>query len=391
MALRIPALQVPTVRLVFDRKHQATKNKKGLLQLEVCFKSRRKWASTQVKLYADQWKDGHIVRTANAIELNEWLQKTVSDLEVWLRDNIPFSWEKLDRHLRQSEQSDDFLDFVEKSINERNDIKDSTKRAQRKLLTILREYDKIRYFSDLTRANIMDFDNWLHGRKVKKVVNGKEVMVPMRQQSLFDYHKYMKAYIQKAILRGLLNDDPYQGLRFKRGTSEEGRYLKENELHQLEAAAMTSGAVARARDLFVFQSYTGLSYADLADFDFTKVKVMEGDSVYSGKRKKTGESFFFLLLPKAIDMLKKYDYQLPVISNEGYNQNLKRVAKCAGLDKPLSSHWARRTAACLFINHGIRLEVIAKILGHSDIKTTAEYYARMSEETVAEAMRKSGL
>ena len=38
----------PTTRLVFDRKHVATKEKKGLVQLEVLYLRKRKWISTGV-------------------------------------------------------------------------------------------------------------------------------------------------------------------------------------------------------------------------------------------------------------------------------------------------------------------------------------------------------
>lgn len=386
-------MDTPNIRLTFDRYKVATKTHKGNLQIEITFNRKRKWISTGVKLFSDQWSDRkHVINSADSIELNERINTLVTDMERWIRDNLPFSWEKLEKHLEEGERTDNFIDYVDEMISKRNDIKESTKRSQRKIVSMLKEYGQITFFSDLTPANILDFDNWLHGRKVRKLrKDGTEVFEPMKQQSIHDYHKYMKIYIGMARQRGLMKGNPYEMLHFKRGESEEGRFLSEEELRKVEKAEMRNGSVARARDMFVFQAYTGLSYADLAEFDFSKVKKMDGKSVYSGKRKKTGEDFFFVLLPKAMEILKRYGYSLPVISIEGYNQQLKKVAEDADIDKPLSSHWARRTAATVFINHGMRVEVIAKILGHADVATTLKFYARLSEKSVIDEMEKAEL
>lgn len=385
------AMDIPSVRLVFDRYKVASKTKKGLVQIEVLFKGRRKWISSGVKVYADEWDDRkHVVRAPDMVEQNAFLYEQVSGMEKYLRDNLPFTWEKLDIYLRSNREPDNFIDFVRKDIKERNDIRPSTKRAHRKLASILESYGKIVFMSDLTRTNILAFDNWLHGRKVRKLDNnGIEHWEPMRQQTIHDYHKQLKTYITRAINRGLLKDNPYQGLSFKRGMSEPGRYLTEKEMEALENAPMRSGEVARARDIFVFQCNTAMSYVDLLDFDFKKaVDIGDDTFLYTGQRKKNGKPFFFVLLPKAMGVLRKYDYQLPLTSMEACNRNLKKVAKDAGIDKPLSTHWARRTAAMIFANNGIRMDVVAKILGHASVRTTEKFYASMTPETVVDEMKK---
>lgn len=383
-----------TVRLVFDRYKTASKTKKGTVQMEITFMRKRKWISTGVRLYKNQWDDRkHIINSVNMIEWNDFLNKAVTDMETWIRSNTPFSWEKLEAYLKAPKSSDNFRDYVLDAINGRNDIRDSTKKTHRKLVSMLAEYGKMVSFDDVTPVNILDFDNWLHGRKIRKLdKGGNEMFVPMRQQSIFDFHKLMKTYIHIAIRRGVMDKDPYMGLRFKRGESEPDRYLTEDELKRLMEADMRSGSVARSRDMFVFQCYTGLAYADLKQFDFSKVRnVEDGVMLYKGQRKKTGETFCFILLDKAKEILEKYDYKLPVISQEGYNANLKKAATDADIDKPISSHWGRRTAAVMFANHHVPYEIVAKILGHSDVKTTAEFYARILDSSVIEAMKKAGL
>ena len=74
-----------TVRLVFDRYKTASKTKKGTVQLEITFMRNRKWISTGVRLFKDQWNDRkHVVNSTSMIELNNLLNKTVTDMESWL-------------------------------------------------------------------------------------------------------------------------------------------------------------------------------------------------------------------------------------------------------------------------------------------------------------------
>jgi site-specific recombinase XerD len=61
-------------------------------------------------------------------------------------------------------------------------------------------------------------------------------------------------------------------------------------------------------------------------------------------------------------------------TGEQYNRLLKLVAMGSGIDKVISSHTGRHTAAMTFANAGISQEVTSKILGHSDLRSTKTYY-----------------
>lgn len=102
-----------------------------------------------------------------------------------------FDFDKLDRFLRYTNKSESFVDFVERRIEERGDITESTKASHRTFAASLREFDRIIYFSDLTKANITLYDDWLHAKGYS-------------QPTIYNYHKRNKRYIHEAIKFDLL-------------------------------------------------------------------------------------------------------------------------------------------------------------------------------------------
>lgn len=62
---------------------------------------------------------------------------------------------------------------------------------------------------------------------------------------------------------------------------------------------------------------------------------------------------------------------------------LKEIAGICGITKPLTMHIARHSFACLALANGVSMEVIAKMLGHSDVRTT-KIYAKVIDKSITE-------
>lgn len=331
-------MKYPTLRFVFDPKHVATKQKKGLVQLEILSQGKRKWIGTGVKLYSDQWNDRKkVINSADMFQLNQWLDEIMRIIQDWINDLIrrkeAFEFEKLNAFLKYLNHSENYIEFLEHCINERNDITESTKKSHRVLISSLKEFGGIKYMSDLTSQNIKLYDNWLHGKGYS-------------QPTIHNYHKRNKVYIHEAMALGLICEYPYTGVTIKRGKHKIRRFLYEEELNQVRNAMIPSESISRVRDLFVFQSFTGLAYADLAKFNFKKDVIRHnGKYIIRDIRTKTEENYYIILLSPALEILRKHNYQLPIISNAQYNLRLKLVADYAGLDKNLTTHMARHTFA----------------------------------------------
>ena len=86
------------------------------------------------------------------------------------------------------------------------------------------------------------------------------------------------------------------------------------------------------------------------------------------------------VLPVAASILEKYKNVaectgklLPVLSNQRMNSYLKEIADLCGIKKNLSTHVARHSFTCIALANKVSMESIAKMLGHSNIKTTKIY------------------
>ena len=370
-------MDIPTLNFVFDRKKVATREKRGLLQMEIKFRRVRKFATTGIKLYADQWDDRRmVINTIDSPQLNMQLSDMRLRFDEYIsatRKNGRFFDERCVERIiavlngEDPDNGESYIDFVERRISERGDIRESTRRAQSKFPGALREFGLIQRFSDLTPKNIREFDKWLHGRSYK-------------QTTVYSYHKFNKTYINEAVRDGIIDKSPYVGLKIDRGRSDKRKYLLPEELRRIEDAEIPDSSIARVRDLFVFQCYTGLAYADLSKFDFSKAEKRNGRYVLSDRRQKTNEDYSIVLLSPAVRILEKYGGVLPVISNQQYNLRLKVLESYAGLDKGLTSHVGRHTFAVMALNNGVRIEHVAKMLGHADIATTQIYAKILARE-----------
>jgi len=369
---------IPTARLVFDVKKKSTREIKGLVQIVVTLNRKRHYYSTGVKLYNNQWNEtSHVVNSSQSVELNDMLNAMMRKVNDYIRkcyeQEKPISFADIERLFSvESKEEVSFLDFLEDRVENRPDIGAGTRKHHRVLLDTLKEYGKIKYFSDLTKANILDFYDY--------VQTGSRM-----QTTVYNYIKNLKTYVNQAIDRGLIDKDPFIGVKMDRGKNKLRVFLTEEELRKLATSKIDIAPVAKARDLFVFQCYTGLAYADMATFDFERdVEQINGKYIITSRRVKSDEAFYIVLMKPAIAILRRYGYKLPIMTNQEYNNYLKIACASAGINKKISSHSGRHTFAIIALNNGIQMEVVAKILGHADIRTT-KVYAKVLNTSVDSA------
>jgi integrase len=138
-----------------------------------------------------------------------------------------------------------------------------------------------------------------------------------------------------------------------------------------------------AKDLFIFQMYTGLSYSDTQAFDFSQYKKVKGKWINTGERIKTGVAYVSSLLPPAVAVLEKYGWTVPKIDNADYNHLLKVIGTMANIQTKMHTHLARHTFATWMLRNGAKIENVSRMLGHTNIRQT-QRYAKVLAESVHE-------
>ena len=363
---------------VFDRKNVSSAKREGVVELRITYERKCKYISTGIKVLPKQWRGGSVTGRTDMMELNESLELLMSKARKAANAMIEigeFNLDELPRRLKDSKdrQEGNFIDFCQKRMAVRvyGKSKDTVERYER-FLRWLVKWGGVVFFSDVTDANIVKMDAVLSATGMKNYSKWN------------NYHRFMNSFILDAIDDGHLKRNPYKWLHIQKDkTCGISKYLTLEELRKIERAKMPTASLERVRDLFVFQTYTCLSYVDLMAFDARNVE----NGVYTGKRGKTSQEFSFMLLSGARKVLEKYGGTLPRISNVKYNEYLKAVAQFAKIDKPLSSHWARHTGATILLNDGkVDMEVVARIMGHSSTKVTRKTYAKILDKTIVEAM-----
>ncbi|GHT43355.1 hypothetical protein FACS189438_0360 [Bacteroidia bacterium] len=145
----------------------------------------------------------------------------------------------------------------------------------------------------------------------------------------------------------MCKSNPYMLFKVPKGKDKTPTFLNEAEIKQIQDYNPVNEKTGHVKDLFIFQYFTGMAYIDLMNFSSSKVSEMEGMKVIRSSRSKTDELFVALLLPKAERIANRYNYELPKISNQKYNDYLKSLGAGAGIRKKLTTYVARHTFATM--------------------------------------------
>lgn len=198
------------------------------------------------------------------------------------------------------------------------------------------------------------------------------------------YCQKIKTVVQFGIDNNRIKINPFSNIHLRKG-EKSVQFLTEEEVEKIRDFDFHNASLNRVRDLFIFQAASGLSYTDMAklvpsDFQITS----DGQYYIHDKRNKTGVFYTAVILQDGVDILKKYNFRLPIITNHKINVYLKTIQELCGIEKPLFSHVARHTYATRCLNRGIRLEVVAKLLGHSTTRITQHYAKLLTKNIITE-------
>lgn len=369
-----------SVYVIFDRKKKVQGDELGFVEVVVYLnRSQRKYISVG-KSTRDKWE-----AYAKSKEVREVINHCKEVLAALAVLKLEVNFENFTTYYNKGGETasaepsqsshlyngfdlnGDFLAYMAQDI-ENQDIREGTRKHKRCTLAALKRWGKIKTFADLVPSKILAFDQWLH--------DGTRTDV-----SIYTYHKNLRNVIRRLKMADKIPSNPYERVPVKRGKCKVRKPLTENELDTIMSVRL-DGKLSRVRDLFVFSAYTGLSYADVMAFEFDKAAVKEGKMYYiDGNRIKTGANYYTPILDPAMEILKKYGYKLPHISDQKCNDYLHLIQALLGFHKSLTFHVARHSFATLVLSHDVPIENVQKMLGHLDVRTT-QIYAKVLHTTI---------
>lgn len=278
------------------------------------------------------------------------------------------------------------------TINAINQACERLKKFEKKMK---REYD----FDDIDMNFYRDYTAYLNEQGYAINTTGKCI-------------KQLKAIMALAQSEGLHSNSKYQDKRFK-GTRVEvdSIYLTKEDLKKMMAVDLSKRTYGfdLARDIFMvgvwtaqrvsdynnirpedIEVYTKRSIVDVPDPENpgkTIEKIVKKEiRVINIRQKKTGTKVAIPCSSELLRILQKYNFDIPKLSDQNINDNIKEIAKLAGLTEIIKtestkggkktieehkkyelvhSHTARRTGATLMYLAGMDIYDIMKITGHS--------------------------
>jgi len=323
------------LRFVFDRLKQSSDTKKALLQIEVRLSgtNKCKLISTGIHLTKNQFspKNGFTCKNhPNALAITGQAASLFRKIEAFVLSDKCKNLDDVQNWNKSKEETQSVIEFMKEQLEKSNPTQ-ATYEHHSALIRKLEEFGKIKFFSDINYMNIIDFDLFMKANGVKE------------SSTLNKRHSTFRQYIKKAIYMNLCSKDPYFEFKMPAKKGKEPTFLEQSEIDKILKYSPVSEKLQHVKDLFVFQMFTGLAFIDLMNFSIDYISEIDGMKVIRSNRTKTDEPFIALFLPEAEKIAEKYNYDLPKLSNQKYNDYLKLLGAGAELKKTLTSHVARHT------------------------------------------------
>ena len=211
----------------------------------------------------------------------------------------------------------------------------------------------------------------------------------MAQNSATKHLKLLKKVVNLAVVNSYIAYNPFITYKVEREPVDID-FLDEEELRKIINFDTPIPRFERARDMFLFGCFTGLSYIDIKTLKPEHIEKDGMGRIWIKKRRvKTGVLARVPLLPIAKMILDKYkggDKLLPIQDPADVNKYLKDIAILCNINKRITFHTSRHTfASTVTLSNNISLEVVSKMLGHTNTRMTT-HYAKLVDKYIGEQM-----
>ncbi len=346
---------------------------------------------TPIKVLPKHWNaKQRTVRTGhfnwrNDFKLIEYYKSKLAQLNFkLLTDKSLLNKDKLKQFIfGVDDEKDTFFDFA---VNEIEKDKTLNKTTKKRYKTSFHRFNKLFPGIKLNELTETTFKDYLFLAQTE---------LNLKQNTFYKDLAIFKKYLNIAINKGLIYENPAKNLKVKRFPGKR-EYLTETELKKLLDLYENGQLDENKQNVlqyFLFSCFTGLRYSDIKTLKWTHLKkeLVNDNEIYfiEKEQEKTKDRVLIPLSDLAKKLLPQKTLQkanvFNVFTNQYTNRALKSIMKLAGIEKKITFHSARHTYATLLINNNVNLSVVQKLVGHKDLKTT-QIYAKILKNSLLQSV-----
>ncbi len=204
----------------------------------------------------------------------------------------------------------------------------------------------------------------------------------------------LKTIVRRAIAQGTILKNPFVGYSPEKAIKKR-RHLEMDELKRLMSTPIQERFLCYVRDLFVFSTFTGISYIDLCNLREEHFYSTEDGKLWVRfNRQKTKSECIIQILDLPKQIMDKYKEQrvdgkiFKVPARSALTANFRKLSAKCNIDKRITFHMARHNFGSLItLSQGVPLESVCKMMGHRNISTT-QLYAKLTHQKINEDIKR---
>ncbi|HAH37502.1 MAG TPA: hypothetical protein DCL81_13590 [Algoriphagus sp.] len=390
-------------------KNQKDKDGNQLLLIVITGFNKRTTISTGIKISPENWVKGNIHKRETNADLKKTLfQEKLSVLnkiitEAQIKNLSPDPAEiKAEYIFRMSKKTEEEKLSTKHSLIKimelyrekyKNIYKASTLRSLNQVIGHIQEFDPDVYLEDIDHGWMISYCSYLVDKEL--------------QDSTIKYRhlKTLKLIAREARKEQIPVSKAIDDFRWK-SPEKQPFFATWNEVQQIEHLTdFVSKSKEIVRDIFVLSCYTGLRESDLHKLNKINIHTQSGEMMMRIIVTKTDFDYSIPINNTVKKILKKYDYQIPFVTQQEFNRQIKHIARSAKIGgitnivktsgskriieekyrwQLFTTHTGRRTFGRRFLDMGGSLIVLSKLFGHKNIETTLHYIGYQSNEIVEE-------
>ncbi len=376
--------------------HTPHKNKSAIkLRYYVKGERKRLIYSTGISIDPKNWNKENRMPKAKAgaagfelKQITSQLNRYVEELHISINniesEDKPVTREELKKRLNQRfkhvyVKKTTLLDHLDAFIEEKISLGKYQKRTIDKYNALKNKlffFKKDLKLTDINKKFMIDFINFLRNNyKMTDITLNRNI-------------GYLKTFLKWCRYSGLKIDETYNQVTVSTRDADH-IHLSKLQVHLLSTLKLNK-TLDKYRDLFLIGVYSGQRFSDYTVFK--KSDVVNGR--IEKRAEKTDYKSYIPISKKLEILLDKWEWRLPKVSNQKFNQNIKEVCRIAGFTeevtkttyignrkiesiepfyKRVGSHTARRTFITLASESNVPDHIIMGICGIRDSKTLKTY------------------